>query len=220
MKFNILTIFPDSFSYLNESILKRAKDKKIIDIDIINIRDFAKDKHKTVDDTPYGGGPGMLMKFEPIYDALKSIKRSKKSKIVLFSPTGKTFDQKMAKKYAKLDQIIMVSGHYEGIDKRVEKLIDEKISIGNYVLTNGNLPTMVVIDTVSRLLSGVLGNENSFKEDSFFNDENKLEYDQYTKPEIVEIDGKKYKVPKILLSGNHEKIREWRRSKEKIKNKR
>lgn len=167
MKFNILTIFPDSFSYLNESILKRAKDKKIIDIDIINIRDFAKDKHKTVDDTPYGGGPGMLMKFEPIYNALKSIKRLKKSKIVLFSPTGKVFDQKMAKKYAKLDQIIMISGHYEGIDKRVEKTIDEKISIGNYVLTNGNLPTMVVIDTVSRLLSGVLGNENSFKEDSF-----------------------------------------------------
>ena len=220
MKFNILTIFPDSFSYLNESILKRAKDKKIIDIDIINIRDFAKDKHKTVDDTPYGGGPGMLMKFEPIYNALKSIKRLKKSKIVLFSPTGKVFDQKMAKKYAKLDQIIMISGHYEGIDKRVEKIIDEKISIGNYVLTNGNLPTMVVIDTVSRLLSGVLGNENSFKEDSFFNDENKLEYDQYTKPEVVEIDGKKYKVPKILLSGNHEKIKKWREGKEKIKNKR
>ena len=214
MKFDILTIFPNSFSYFDESIIKKAKDKEIISINLLNIRDFAKDKHRTVDDTPYGGGPGMLMKFEPIYEALKSVKRLKKSKVILFSPTGKTFDQKMAKKYSNLDQLIMISGHYEGIDKRVEKLIDEKISIGDYVLTNGNIPSMIVVDSVSRLLPNVLGNENSFKEDSFYN-EKELEFDQYTKPEIIEIDGKKCKVPKVLLSGNHEEIRKWRENKKK-----
>ena len=214
MKFDILTIFPNSFSYFDESIIKKAKDKEIISINLLNIRDFTKDKHRTVDDTPYGGGPGMLMKFEPIYEALKSLKRLKKCKVILFSPTGKTFDQKMAKKYSKLDQLIMISGHYEGIDKRVEKLIDEKISIGDYVLTNGNIPSMIVVDCVSRLLPNVLGNENSFKEDSFYN-EKELEFDQYTKPEIIEINGKKCKVPKVLLSGNHEEIRKWREKKKK-----
>lgn len=217
MKFDILTIFPDSFSYFNESILKKAKEKKIIDIKITNIRDFSDNKHKMVDDKPYGGGPGMLMKFEPIYKALEYIKgknkKIKKSKIILFSPTGKKFDQKIAKKYAKLDQLIMISGHYEGIDKRIEKFIDEKISIGDFVLTNGNIPAMVVVDSVSRLLPNVLGNEESFKNDSFYNDDKSLEYDQYTKPETVEVNGKKLKVPKVLLSGNHAEIKKWRENK-------
>lgn len=221
MKFNILTIFPNSFSYFDESIIKKAKEKKIIDIEIINIREFSDDKHKIVDDRPYGGGPGMLMKFQPIYNALEYIKEKnkkfKKTRVILFSPTGKKFDQKLAKKYAKLDNIIMISGHYEGIDKRIERFIDEKISIGDFVLTNGNIPAMVVVDSVSRLLPNVLGNEESFKNDSFY-DNDLLEYDQYTKPETIEIKNKKLKVPKILLSGNHKMIKEWRDKKTKISN--
>ena len=213
MKFDILTIFPNAFSYFDESIIKRAKEKNIIKIDITDIRDFSNDKHKIVDDKPYGGGPGMLMKFQPIYDALEYIKKKnkkiKKTKIILFSPTGKKFDQNIAKKYSKLDQIIMISGHYEGVDKRIEKFIDEKISIGDFVLTNGNIPAMIVVDAVSRLLPGVLGNDESFKNDSFYNDLT-LEYDQYTKPEVVEVNNKKLRVPKVLLSGNHEEIRKWR----------
>jgi len=220
MKFDILTIFPNSFSYFNESIIKKAQENDIISINIVDIRQFAEDKHKTVDDKPYGGGPGMLMKFQPIYNALQYVKRKnkniKKSKVILFSPTGKLFDQKMAKKYSKLDNIIMICGHYEGVDKRIEKFVDEKISIGNFVLTNGNIPAMVVVDAVSRLLPNVLGNKNSFKEDSFYN--NTLEYDQYTKPKIIEINGKKLKVPKILLSGNHKEIRKWRDRKTKLIN--
>jgi len=220
MKFDILTIFPNSFFYFNESIIKKAQENDIISINIVDIRQFAEDKHKTVDDKPYGGGPGMLMKFQPIYNALQYVKRKnkniKKSKVILFSPTGKLFDQKMAKKYSKLDNIIMICGHYEGVDKRIEKFVDEKISIGNFILTNGNIPAMVVVDAVSRLLPNVLGNENSFKEDSFYN--NTLEYDQYTKPKIIEINGKKLKVPKILLSGNHKEIRKWRDRKTKLIN--
>ncbi len=220
MKFDILTIFPNSFSYFNESIINKAKENNIIEIDITDIRKFSKDKHKTVDDKPYGGGPGMLMKFQPIYDALEYVKKKnknfKKTKVILFSPTGKLFNQKLAKKYSKLDNIVMICGHYEGVDKRIEKFVDEKISIGNFVLTNGNIPAMIVIDAVSRLLPGVLGNENSFKEDSFY--QNTLEYDQYTKPEIIEVNGKKLKVPNVLLSGNHQKIKEWRNKKTKIIN--
>lgn len=219
MKFNILTIFPNSFSYFNESIIKKAIDKKIIDIEITDIREFSKDKHKTVDDKPYGGGPGMLMKFQPIYDALEYVKKKnkkfKKTKVILFSPTGKKFDQKLAKKYSKLNNIIMISGHYEGVDKRIEKFVDEKISIGDFVLTNGNIPAMIIVDCVSRLLPNVLGNEESFKNDSFYNG-NSLEYDQYTKPEVIEVNGKKLKVPKVLLSGNHKIIETWRNKKTKI----
>lgn len=221
MKFNILTIFPNSFSYFDESIVKKAKEKKIIDIEITDIREFSNDKHRMVDDRPYGGGPGMLMKFQPIYDTLEYIKKKsrkfKKTKVILFSPTGKRFDQKLAKKYAKLDQLIMISGHYEGVDKRIEKFIDEKISIGDFVLTNGNIPAMVVVDSVSRLLPNVLGNEESFKNDSFY-DSDLLEYDQYTKPEVIDVKGKKLKVPKVLLSGNHKMIKEWREKKTKISN--
>lgn len=215
MKFDILTIFPSAFdSYFNESIIKRAKEKKIIKIKIHNIRENTKDKHKTVDDTPYGGGPGMLMKIEPIYKTLKKIKLSKKSKIILFTPTGKPLNQKMVNNFSKLDQIVMVCGHYEGIDSRIDNFIDEKVSIGNYVLTNGNIPAMIIVDSITRLLPGVLHNEESFKQDTFYND-NDLEYPQYTKPDVF-----KYRknnktislsVPKVLLSGDHKKIDEWRK---------
>jgi len=214
MKFDILTIFPDIFnSYFDESIIKRAKKEKIIKINIHNIRENTTDKHKTVDDTPYGGGPGMLMKIEPIYKTLKKIKKIKKSKIILFTPTGKTYNQQMAKDLSKLDQIIMINGHYEGIDSRIDEFIDEKISIGDYVLTNGNLPAMILVDSISRLLPGVLGNEESFKQDSFYED-NQSEYPQYTKPEIFKYRKDKktieLKVPNVLISGNHKLIAKWK----------
>lgn len=219
MKFDILTIFPNIFdSYFNESIIKRAQKEKFIKIKIHNIRENATDKHKTVDDTPYGGGPGMLMKIEPIYKTLKKIKLSKKSKIILFTPTGRKFDQKIAKEYSKLDQIIMINGHYEGIDSRIDEFIDEKISIGDYVLTNGNLPAMILVDSITRLLPGVLGNEESFKQDSFY-DNNDTEYPQYTKPEIFKYRKNKktieLKVPPVLISGNHKLIEEWRNKNKK-----
>lgn len=219
MKFEILTIFPSIFdSYFNESIIKRAQKEKIIKINIHNIRDNATDKHKTVDDTPYGGGPGMLMKIEPIYKTLKKIKPSKNSKIILFTPTGKKYDQKIAKEFSKLDQIIMINGHYEGIDSRIDAFIDEKISIGDYVLTNGNLPAMILIDSITRLLPGVLGNEESFKQDSFYEDD-QTEYPQYTKPEIFKFKKDKktieLKVPEILTSGNHQLIAKWKEDNKK-----
>ncbi len=219
MKFDILTIFPDIFdSYFNESIIKRAKKEKIIKINIHNIRENTTDKHKTVDDTPYGGGPGMLMKIEPIYKTLKKIKKSKKSKVILFTPTGKTYNQQIAKDLSKLDQIIMINGHYEGIDSRIDEFIDEKISIGDYVLTNGNLPAMILVDSISRLLPGVLGNEESFKQDSFYEDD-QSEYPQYTKPEIFKYKKNnktiELKVPNILISGNHKLISKWKEENKK-----
>ncbi len=222
MKFEILTIFPKIFdSYFNESIIKRAQKDKIIKIKIHNIRENTTDKHKTVDDKPYGGSPGMLMKIEPIYKTLKKIKLSKKNKIILFTPTGKKFNQKIAKEYLKLDQIIMINGHYEGIDSRIDEFIDEKISIGDFVLTNGNLPAMILVDSITRLLPGVLGNEESFKQDSFYED-NTTEYPQYTKPEIFKYrENKKIielKVPKILTSGNHKLIKDWQeKNKKRVK---
>ena len=219
MKFDILTIFPDIFdSYFNESIIKRAKKEKIIKINIHNIRENTTDKHKTVDDTPYGGGPGMLMKIEPIYKTLKKIKKSKKSKVILFTPTGKTYNQQIAKDLSKLDQIIMINGHYEGIDSRIDEFIDEKISIGDYVLTNGNLPAMILVDSISRLLPGVLGNEESFKQDSFYEDD-QSEYPQYTKPEIFKYKKNnktiELKVPDVLISGNHKLISKWKEENKK-----
>jgi len=219
MKFDILTIFPSIFdSYFNESIIKRAQKEKIIKIKIHNIRDNTTDSHRTVDDTPYGGGPGMLMKIEPIYKTLKKIKLSKNSKIILFTPTGKKYNQKIAKELSKLDQIIMINGHYEGIDSRIDEFVDEKISIGDYVLTNGNLPAMILVDSITRLLPGALGNEESFKQDSFYEDD-QTEYPQYTKPEIFKYKKNKktveLKVPEILKSGNHKLIAKWKEENKK-----
>ena len=205
MKFNVLTLFPEMFSSLDESIIGRSKQKGLIDINLINIRDFSKNKHKKVDDTPYGGGAGMVMEPTVVYDAFKSIK-DKKTKVIYLSPQGKTLNQQKVQDLAKEESITLLCGHYEGIDQRViDTIVDEEISIGDYVLTGGELPAMVLIDSVSRYIEGVL-KEESIKEESFTN--GLLEYPQYTRPEMF-LDKK---VPEILLSGNHQKIDEWRRN--------
>jgi tRNA (guanine37-N1)-methyltransferase len=202
IKFDIITIFPDIFdSYFNESIIKRAQNKGLIKINIHDLRDYTVDKHKTVDDSPYGGGPGMVMMVEPIYKAVKKIGKNKKSKVILFSAKGKKFDQKMAKRFSKLNNLIMICGRYEGVDERVaKKIADEEISIGDYVLTGGEIPAMIVVDAVSRLIPGVLGKKESLEE-------LKGSYPAYTRPEEFN----KWQVPKILLSGDHKKIKEWRK---------
>ena len=224
MKFDIITILPDIFnSYFNESIIKRAQKKKLIKINIHNLRDYTADKRRTVDNTPYGGGFGMVLMVEPIYKAVKYIKRKfkvKKSKVILLSAKGKKFNQQMADHFSKLDQIIIISGRYEGVDERVAKYIaDEEISIGDYILTGGELPAMILVDAVTRLIPGVI-NKGSLKEESFSKSlkiknlklKINLEYPHYTKPESIVIDNKKRQVPKVLLSGNHKKIKEWQKN--------
>lgn len=214
MKFNIITIFPDIFSsYLKEGMMRLAMQKKIIDINPINLRDFTNDKHKTVDDTPYGGGAGMLLKIEPLYKALKSLKARpgfKSKKIILLSASGKKWNQKMAQEYSKLKELTFICGRYEGVDARIKEFIDEEISIGDYVLTGGELATITVIDSITRLLPGTLGNNESATEESH-SQEGLGEYPQYTKPEVFQIGRKKLSVPKILLSGNHKLINDWRK---------
>jgi tRNA (guanine37-N1)-methyltransferase len=216
MIFEIITIFPNIFdSYFPESIIGRAQKKGLIKINIHNLRDFAKDKHKTVDDTPYGGGSGMVMKVEPIYNLVKSIKlkdkNPSKTRVVLFSAKGKKYTQKDAFRLSKYKKIIMICGRYEGVDERVaDHIADEEISIGEYVLTGGEIPAMILVDSISRLLPEVLGNSESCKDESH-SVEGYLEYPQYTKPEIFG----KIKVPKILLSGNHQEIKKWRNEKAK-----
>jgi len=246
MKFDIITIFPEIFqSYFNESIIKRAQKKGLIKINAHNLRDFTNDKsrpesgsrqgsgHKTaclpkpwrrqVDDKPYGGGAGMVMMVEPIFKAIKALRNPKskilnsKTKIILFSPKGKKFDQKMAKRFSKLDRLIMICGRYEGVDERVAKYIaDEEVSVGDYVLTGGEIPAMIVVDAVTRLIPGVIAKESLNEESFSFAKEKALceesyEYPQYTRPESIVINNKKRIVPKILLSGNHKKIEEWRK---------
>lgn len=214
MQFNILTIFPKIFdSYINESILKRAQKKKVISIKAHDFREFATDKRKTVDDKPYGGGPGMVLKVEPIYKCLKSIRRKKKSRIILLTPKGTTFNQKKAQSLTKYDQLILIAGHYEGFDERIRQYVDEEISIGNYVLTGGELPAMTIIDAVTRLLPSALGDDNSPKDETFAQGDEDIEYPHYTRPKNFK--GKR--VPKVLLSGNHQKIAEWRKSKRRTK---
>ena len=223
MKFDIITIFPNIFdSYFNESIIKRAQQKKLVKINIYNLRDYTFDKHKTVDDRPYGGGSGMVLMVDPIEKAIKNIKKvypvqqGKKSKIILLSAKGKKLDQKMVCQFSKLDQLILISGRYEGVDERVAKyIVDQEVSIGNYVLTGGELPVMVLLDSVIRLIPGVITKE-SLKEESFSKGKN-IEYPHYTRPENIRINGKERKVPKILLSGNHKKIEEWRAERAKVR---
>ena len=210
MKFDILTLFPEMFEPLKHSIIGRAINQNLLQINLINIRDFSTDKHKKVDDTVYGGGAGMLLKPDVVYDAFKSVKQNN-SKVIYLSPQGKTLNQEKVESLSKEEHIILLCGHYEGIDQRViDKISPEEISIGDYVLTGGELPAMVVIDSVSRYIDGVL-DEESIKEESFSN--NLLEYPQYTRPEIF----LESKVPEVLLSGHHENIRKWRR-KESLKN--
>ncbi len=220
-QFDIITIFPDIFeNYFNTSIIKRAQDKKLIKIKIHDLRRWTVDKHQTVDDRPYGGGPGMILKVGPIYKALKHIKRTRrlnknKQRVVLLTPQGKPFNQKLARSFSKLNQLILICGRYEGVDARVDKLVDEKISVGNYVLTGGELPAMILVDAVARLAPGVIKQE-SLQEESFGTSGMTVEYPQYTRPEAFTYKDKsgrikKLKVPKILRSGNHQEIKKWQK---------
>ncbi len=210
MKFDIVTIFPKIFdSYFNESILARAQKNKLIQIKIHNLRDWATDKHKSVDDSPYGGGPGMVMRADIINSAISKIKNKiSKSRIILFSPAGKKFTQKDAQRLSKYSQLVLVCGRYEGIDNRVEKyLADEIFSVGDFVLSGGEIPAMALVESVSRLIKGVLGKSESIEEKRYG-----VGVPAFTRPEEVIIKGKKYRVPKVLLSGNHKKIEEWRKA--------
>ncbi|MDD2646505.1 MAG: tRNA (guanosine(37)-N1)-methyltransferase TrmD [Patescibacteria group bacterium] len=214
IQFDVITIFPDIFdNYFNTSIIKRAKAKGLIKIKIHNLRDFALGRHKSVDDRPYGGGPGMILRADVLLRALKKTSKNKPSeKIILTSAAGKQFDQKTAYRYAKLKRIIFICGRYEGVDARIEKFIDEKVSVGPYVLTGGELPVMTMIDAVTRLIPGVI-KEESLKEETFTS--SAAEYAQYTRPEILTFRQKNgkiktLKVPKILLSGHHKNIKDWR----------
>lgn len=209
MKIDILTIFPGMFEgVFEESILKRAKKNNLVEIKIHNLRDWAEDKHKSVDAPPYGGGPGMIMRVEVIDRAVKQLKLKGKSKVVLLDTRGEIYSQKKARELSGLEQLILIAGHYEGVDQRVhEQIADEVISIGKFVLTGGELPAMMVVDSVVRLLPGVLGNPESLAEESFSTAEEKVEYPQYTRPEEY----KGWKVPEVLLSGDHKKIKDWRR---------
>jgi tRNA (guanine37-N1)-methyltransferase len=206
MRFTVLTIFPEMFAPLQESILKRAQEAGLIKLELLNFRDYAESKHKNVDDVPYGGGNGMVLKPEPIFRAIRSIERTaEKRRIILLSPQGRVFDQKAATRLTDYDELVFLCGHYEGFDERIRTLADEEISIGDFVLTGGELAAMVVIDSVARLIPGVLGKEESSVHDS--HSQEFLEYPQYTRP--PEFEG--MQVPEILLSGHHAKIQEWRR---------
>lgn len=209
MEIDILTLFPGMFTPLNESIVGRAINSGVVDIRLWNIRDFATDRHKTVDDAPYGGGPGMVMKVEPIARALEYVDEqtgSKADRVILMTPQGRTFDQSTAEEFSKLNRIVFVCGHYEGVDERVrELLVTDELSIGDYVLTGGELPAMVVVDAVVRLIPGVLGNEAGPIDDSFSS--GLLEYPQYTRPQSF----RGHEPPDILLSGHHGEIHRWRR---------
>lgn len=234
MKFDIITIFPNLFSgFLSESLLARAQKKKLIKLKTHNLRKWTTDKHKTVDDRPYGGGAGMVLKIQPIFDAVESLKRQamrgkrpRRIRTILLSAKGKTFTQKDARRLSKYDQLIFICGRYEGVDERVAQYVaDEEISIGNYVLFGGEVASMVIIEAVSRLVPGVIQKEESIKNESFSDQEAKTkEYPQYTRPEIFKFKIQKLrpelssrdskfkilKVPEVLLSGDHKKIKEWR----------
>jgi tRNA (guanine37-N1)-methyltransferase len=205
MKIDVLTLFPAMFAGpLDESIIKRARESGRLDLAIHNLRDYAHDRHRTVDDRPFGGGPGMLLKPEPLFEAVEGLTRDA-TRVILLSPAGRKFNQAIARELAGFEHLLLVSGHYEGFDERVrEQLADDELSIGDYVLTNGALPVMVIVDAVTRLLPGVLGDDESTTEESF--NGGLLEYPQYTRP--AEFRG--MKVPDVLLSGNHAEIARWR----------
>ena len=209
MKFDVLTLFPEMFEPVKQSILGRAEENKLIEVNLINIRDFSKNKHKKVDDTPYGGGAGMVIQPDVVYDAYKSVikntEKSEKTRVIYMSPQGKKLDQQKVEELSKQEHLILLCGHYEGIDQRVlDTIVDEEISIGDYVLTGGELPAMVLIDSVSRYVEGVL-KDGSTTEESF--SQGLLEYPQYTRPEVFE----EQQVPEVLRSGNHQMIDKWRR---------
>lgn len=215
VQFNVLTIFPEIINnYSNESILGRAQKAGVIKVAATDFRDFTSNKQKHVDDSPYGGGAGMVLQVEPIYRCLESMGlvkngkkiKTQKTKVIIMDPAGKKFDQKMAKKFSKLDNLVLIAGRYEGFDARIYKFVDERISVGDYVLAGGELPALTIVEATSRLIPGVLGNAQSLKEETFTG--STAEYPQYTRPEnFMEL-----KVPKVLLSGDHKKIAEWRKS--------
>lgn len=206
MRIDIISIFPKILdSYLNESIINRARGQKFLEVVMHDLRDYSHDAHKTVDDKPYGGGAGMVMKPDPWFEVIEALPEVGKRKVILMTPRGKSFSQKIAKQLTKYDQLVFVCGRYEGIDERVHKLADMELSIGPYVLAGGELPAMIVTEAVARLIPGVLGSQDSLSEESH-TQEGVLEYPQYTRPEVFR--GKR--VPKVLLSGDHKKIQKWR----------
>ncbi len=225
LRFDIITIFPKIFeSFLKESLIARAQKKKLIKINIHDLRKWATDRHKTVDDRPYGGGLGMVLKIEPIYKAVSTLKRkaksksaSRRTKIILFTPRGKKFNQKTAYQLSKLNQIIMICGRYEGADERVARyLADMELSIGDYDLMGGDLPAQVVMETVARLIPGVLGKPELLKE-RITKEKGFIEYPQYTRPEVFSPQkGVYWRAPKVLISGHHQKIAEWRKKRRKV----
>lgn len=207
LRLDIITLFPEVFSPFDYSIIKRAREKGLVDINVVNLRDFTNDRHRTVDDRPYGGGPGMVMAPEPIFKAVESL-RTPESKVLLMAPQGEVFKQKTACELKDESHLIFICGHYEGIDDRVRQaLVDREISIGDYVLSNGNLAAMIIADAVIRLIPGALGSEMSAETESF--SDGLLEYPQFTRPEVF----RGMEVPEVLLSGNHEKIEQWRKEK-------
>jgi tRNA (guanine37-N1)-methyltransferase len=225
MQFDILTLFPEAFSYLNESIIKRAKEKGLITINIHNLRDWSSDeKHKKIDDRPFGGGAGMLIQVEPVYRALKSLgvypNKPENTRILLTSAKGKIWNQNMVREYSSnVKRLIVICGHYEGFDNRiVENLGVEEISIGKFVLSGGELASMVIVDSLARLTSGVLGSEESSVYETYSDNNLQLqEYPQYTRPEIFRTDeGEEWGVPKVLLSGNHKEIENWKKERETL----
>jgi tRNA (guanine37-N1)-methyltransferase len=223
IQFDVITIFPGIFdSYLKESLIKKAQEKKLLKIKIHDLRKWAKDKHRTADDKPFGGGLGMVLKIGPVFRAVKDIKKEKKlqknqRKIILFTPRGRKFSQKRAFGYSKLKQVIMICGRYEGVDERAAKYVaDETLSIGGYDLMGGELPAMVLMETVSRLIPGVIGKPALLKE-RITREKGFIEYPRYTRPEVfVPKKGEKWKVPKVLMSGNHKKIEKWREKRKKV----
>lgn len=205
IKIDILTLFPEMFEIFNHSIIGKAKEKNIVEINTLNIRDYTLDKHKKVDDYPYGGGAGMVMAAQPIVDCIKVAKQSNKGKVIFLGPRGKTFNQNMAKELSKESELIFLCGHYEGIDERAYGYIDMEISLGDFVLTGGEMACIPVVDGICRLMPGVLSSSESYTDESFY--DGVLEYPQYTRPECFE----EIRVPEVLMSGHHENIRKWRR---------
>jgi tRNA (guanine-N1)-methyltransferase len=205
IKIDILTLFPEMFEIFNHSIIGKAKEKNIVEINTLNIRDYTLDKHKKVDDYPYGGGAGMVMAAQPIVDCIKVAKQSNKGKVIFLGPRGKTFNQNMAKELSKESELIFLCGHYEGIDERAYDYIDMEISLGDFVLTGGEMACIPIVDGICRLMTGVLSSSESYTEESFY--DGVLEYPQYTRPECFG----EIRVPEVLMSGHHENIRKWRR---------
>lgn len=207
MIFDILTLFPEMFEAMNHSIIKRARENGLLEINLYNIRDYSANKHKKVDDYPYGGGAGMVMQAEPIYNAVEAVKsrHGYKPYTVLMSPRGERYNQKICRSLSDINHIMLICGHYEGIDERIMPLVDMELSIGDFVLTGGEIAAMALVDSASRMVPGVLSSNESFEDESFY--EGLLEFPQYTRPETI----LGMKVPEVLLSGNHKKIEEWRR---------